>query len=134
MILTEEEDLIEMHKQHVDEVINIEKAEMGLISDVDKSGSDIEKYVYQLDQMLIKKMNMIANVRKKLVDFNAHLQMEKMLQNIYHKKQSELEDGDNNSDNYLNNYEHDSNSDNGYPQQDGDGMILGVGMGNSNIT
>lgn len=49
MILTEEEDLIEMHKQHVDEVINIEKAEMGLISDVDKSGSDIEKYVQQLD-------------------------------------------------------------------------------------
>lgn len=65
--------------------------------------------------MLIKKMNMIANVRKKLVDFNAHLQMEKMLQSIYHKKQSELEDGDNNSDNYLNNYEHDSLSDNGYP-------------------
>jgi hypothetical protein len=73
MILTEEEDLIEMHKTHVDEVINIEKMEMGLISDVDKSGSDIEKYVKDLDQMLIKKMNMIANMRKKLVDFNSHL-------------------------------------------------------------
>jgi len=29
--------------------------------------------------MLLKKMNMIAGVRKKLVDFNAHLQLEKML-------------------------------------------------------
>jgi len=49
MILTEEEDLIEMHKQHVDEVINVEKTEMSLISEVDKSGSDIEVYVEKLD-------------------------------------------------------------------------------------
>jgi hypothetical protein len=60
MILTEEEDLIEMHKQHVDEVINVEKTEMSLISDVDKSGSDIEDYVKNLDSMLIKKMQMIS--------------------------------------------------------------------------
>jgi len=49
MILTEEEDLIEMHKQHVDEIINVEKTEMALISEVDKSGSDIEEYVNNLD-------------------------------------------------------------------------------------
>ena len=73
MILTEEEDLIEMHKQHVDEIINVEKTEMALISEVDKSGSDIEEYVNNLDQMLLKKIMMIAGVRKKLVDFNAHL-------------------------------------------------------------
>jgi len=79
MILTEEEDLIEMHKQHVDEVINVEKTEMALISEVDKSGSDIEEYVNNLDGMLVKKMMMIAAVRKKLADFSAHLQLEKML-------------------------------------------------------
>lgn len=45
MILTEEEDLIETHKQHVNEVIDIEKDEMALIAEVDKSGSDVEKYV-----------------------------------------------------------------------------------------
>lgn len=45
MILSEEEDLIECHKQHVNEIINIEKDEMNLISDVDKSGSDVEKYI-----------------------------------------------------------------------------------------
>jgi len=67
---------------------------MTLISEVDKSGSDIEEYVKSLDQMLLKKMNMIAAVRKKLVDFNAHLQMEKMLQAIYHKKQEELDGED----------------------------------------
>jgi hypothetical protein len=32
---------------------------MGLISEVDKSGSDIEQYVKELDKMLIKKINMI---------------------------------------------------------------------------
>ena len=92
MILTEEEDLIELHKQHVDEIINVEKTEMALISEVDKRGSDIEEYVNNLDQMLLKKMHMIASVRKKLVDFNAHLQMEKMLQGIYQKKRAEQED------------------------------------------
>ena len=79
MILTEEEDLIDMHKQHVDEIINCEKVEMNLISEVDKSGSDVEDYVQQLDKMLIKKMQMITTMRKKLIDFNAHLQMEKTL-------------------------------------------------------
>jgi hypothetical protein len=49
MILSEEEDLIEMHKQHVDEIINCEKSEMQLISEVDKSGSDVEIYVNNLD-------------------------------------------------------------------------------------
>ena len=53
MILTEEEDLIENHKQHVNEIINIEKDEMNLISEVDKSGSDVESYIEKLDSMLL---------------------------------------------------------------------------------
>ena len=53
MILSEEEDLIECHKQHVNEVINIEKDEMNLISEVDKSGSDVESYIQQLDEKLV---------------------------------------------------------------------------------
>lgn len=117
MILSEEEDLIEMHKTHVDEIINVEKTEMALISEVDKSGSDIEEYVSKLDQMLLKKLNMIAAIRKKVIDFHAHLQMEKKLQAIYHKKQNTQEYGDED-----------------YPQQDSEGMIMGVGPGNSNIT
>jgi hypothetical protein len=60
--------------------------------------------------------------------------MEKMLQNIYHKKQTELDDLDGNSENYLHNFERDSDEDGLYPQQDSEGMIVGVGNGNSNIT
>lgn len=59
MILTEEEDLIENHKQHVNEIINIEKDEMNLISEVDKSGSDVESYIEKLDTMLLQKTQMI---------------------------------------------------------------------------
>jgi len=77
MILSEEEDLIELHKQHVDEIINCEKNEMQLIAEVDKSGSDVEIYVNNLDQLLLKKMQMIATMRKKVFDFNSHLQLEK---------------------------------------------------------
>ena len=123
----------------MDEVINVEKTEMALISEVDKSGSDIEEYVNNLDAMLLKKMMMIAAVRKKLVDFNAHLQLEKQLQGIYHKKQTELDeanDRDYDGDDFMfpSNYDRDSNSDDMYPQQDSEGMIMGVGPGNSNIT
>jgi kinesin family protein 2/24 len=53
MILTEEEDLIENHKQHVNEIINIEKDEMNLISEVYISGSDVESYIEKLDSMLL---------------------------------------------------------------------------------
>jgi hypothetical protein len=35
---------------------------------------------------------MIAQLRKKLLSFNAHLQMEKSLQKLYNHKQQELDD------------------------------------------
>ena len=87
MILSEEEDLIECHKSHVNEIINIEKDEMALIAEVDKSGSDVERYINDLDKMLMQKMTMISALRKKLLVFNSHLQMEKNLQSLYQEKQ-----------------------------------------------
>lgn len=126
MILSEEEDLIEMHKQHVDEIINCEKSEMTLISEVDKSGSDVESYVKNLDLMLQKKMQLIGAIRKKVFDFNTHLQLEKMLQSIYQKKQEELEQVDQGMDGSF-------EDEAAVAQQDSEGMIMGQGNGNSNI-
>ena len=71
---------------------------MQLIAEVDKSGSDVEIYVNNLDQLLLKKMQMIATLRKKVFDFNSHLQLEKQLQTIYQKKQDELENNGDNQD------------------------------------
>ena len=56
---------------------------MQLIADVDKSGSDVEEYVQNLDKLLLEKMNKIMALRKGLMSFNCHLQMEKNLQAIY---------------------------------------------------
>jgi hypothetical protein len=82
-ILSEEEDLIEKHKEHVNEIINVEKQEMQLIADVDRSGSDVEEYVQNLDKLLLDKLGKILELRKNLMSFNCHLQMEKQLQAIY---------------------------------------------------
>jgi hypothetical protein len=46
---------------------------MQLIAEVDKSGSDVEIYVNNLDQLLLKKIQMISTMRKKVFDFNSHL-------------------------------------------------------------
>ena len=35
--------------EELNEIINIEKDEMNLISEVDKSGSDVESYIEKLD-------------------------------------------------------------------------------------
>lgn len=85
-ILNEEEHLIEKHKVHVNEIINCEKYEMQLISEVDKSGSDVEEYVANLDKLLMQKMSKIIDLRKNLLSFNCHLQLEKQLQQIYQEK------------------------------------------------
>ena len=46
---------------------------MSLITEVDKSGSDVEDYVGKLDRLLVKKMHMILGLRKNLLSFGAHL-------------------------------------------------------------
>lgn len=49
MILEEEEELINGHRQHIDDVVDLVKQEMMLLHEVDKPGSDIEEYVTSLD-------------------------------------------------------------------------------------
>jgi kinesin family protein 2/24 len=63
MILEEEEDLINGHRQHIDDVVDLVKQEMVLLHEVDKPGSDIEEYVSSLDAILMHKMELITVVR-----------------------------------------------------------------------
>ena len=44
-ILEEEEQLIQGHRAHIDEVVDIVKEEMAILNDVDKPGSNVETYV-----------------------------------------------------------------------------------------
>lgn len=83
LILEEEEDLIQSHRQHIDDVVDLVKQEMMILNEVDKPGSDIEEYVSSLDAILRHKMELISVVRQRLVDFYTHIKMEEKLQKLY---------------------------------------------------
>lgn len=83
LILEEEEELINSHRQHIDDVVDLVKQEMMLLHEVDKPGSDIEEYVSSLDAILLHKMELISVVRQRLVDFYTHLKTEETLQKLY---------------------------------------------------
>lgn len=61
MILEEEEELINGHRQHIDDIVDVVKQEMVLLHEVDKPGSDVEQYVKSLDSILVHKMELISN-------------------------------------------------------------------------
>lgn len=49
VILEEEENLIQSHRQHIDQMVELVKQEMMLLHNVDKPGSDVDEYVKGLD-------------------------------------------------------------------------------------
>jgi kinesin family protein 2/24 len=56
--------MINGHRKHIDDVVDLVKQEMSLLNDVDKPGSDVESYVRSLDKVLISKIEMIFEMRK----------------------------------------------------------------------
>jgi kinesin family protein 2/24 len=69
IILNEEDELINNHREQLDVDVDLAKQEMALLEEVDKPQSDIGQYVKKLDEILLKKMEMIGNMRHKLVKF-----------------------------------------------------------------
>lgn len=59
---------------------------MVLLNEVDKPGSDVEEYVTNLDQMLLKKIQMIQETRSQLVTFHKHLKTEESLSKLYQQQ------------------------------------------------
>jgi kinesin family protein 2/24 len=82
-ILEEEEELINGHRKHIDDVVDLVKQEMVLLNDVDKPGSDVEEYVNNLDQILLQKMTMISQMREQLITFHKHLKTEEAMSKLY---------------------------------------------------
>ena len=89
VILEEEEELISEHRQHIDDVVDIIKADMGILQNVEEPQSDIEEYVGKLDGILMRKMNHILGLRSKLASFYKHLKQEESLQKLYTTKLNE---------------------------------------------
>ena len=85
--MEEEEQLIHSHRGHIDEVVGIVKEEMTLLNEVDKPGSDVEVYARGLDQVLLKKMQIISDLREKLLNFYSHLKTEEHMSKLFERNQ-----------------------------------------------
>mmetsp|Transcript_10435 Transcript_10435/g.15257 ORF Transcript_10435/g.15257 Transcript_10435/m.15257 type:complete len:680 (+) Transcript_10435:84-2123(+) len=84
-ILEEEEEVIEAHRKHIDDVMEHMKSEMKLLHDVEQPGSAIELYVTNLDDILIRKIHAITALRNKLAEFQQHLREEEILSRSFMK-------------------------------------------------
>ena len=92
-ILEEEEQLIHSHRGHIDEVVSIVKEEMTLLNEVDKPGSDVEVYARGLDRILLKKMQIISDLRERLLNFYSHLKTEEHMSKLYERNQDMAQSG-----------------------------------------
>ena len=91
VILAEEEDLINSHRKMIDEMVDMIKHQMGLLSEVDKPGSDVDNYVRELDTVLSIKEDLIKGIREKLKVFNDHLKQEEELSLMFEKNKSAMD-------------------------------------------
>ena len=64
---------------------------MELLNQVDKPGSDVQKYVQDLDKYLLNKISVITSLRSQLLAFHTHLKTEEMMSNLYEKLRQEEE-------------------------------------------
>ena len=55
--------MINRHRKHIDEIVDLVKQEMVVLNEVDKPGSDVDEYVSTLDKMLLGKIQMIYDMR-----------------------------------------------------------------------
>ena len=103
IILAEEEDLINSHRKMIDEMVDMIKHQMALLSDVDKPGSDVDHYVRELDSVLNIKEDMIKGIRDKLRVFNEHLRQEEELTLVFEKNKAVMDvfNLENNDDDLL---------------------------------
>ena len=49
---------------------------MKILKDVDQAGSDVEQYVGKLDKILLRKIDMMQELRRKALDFYRNLKTE----------------------------------------------------------
>ena len=92
-ILKGEDEFIDAHKSHIDNMVEYIKKEMKFIHEVDKPGSDIEEYTNNLDKLLAQEIQTISNLRKKLVKFHIMIKDENALANLFGEDEKFSENG-----------------------------------------
>ena len=92
-ILKGEDEFIDAHKSHIDNMVEYIKKEMKFIHEVDKPGSDIEEYTNNLDKLLVQEIKTITNLRKKLIKFHIMIKDENALANLFGEDEKYSENG-----------------------------------------
>jgi kinesin family protein 2/24 len=92
VILAEEEDVISLHRQHIDDTVELIKQEMMLLHEVDKPGSDVDEYVDSLDALLAHKMEIVSGLRNRVLKFREHLKEEELLSKKFYEQRAEVLD------------------------------------------
>eukprot|EP00344_Euplotes_crassus_P009542 CAMPEP_0197018576 /NCGR_PEP_ID=MMETSP1380-20130617/80180_1 /TAXON_ID=5936 /ORGANISM="Euplotes crassus, Strain CT5" /LENGTH=313 /DNA_ID=CAMNT_0042445821 /DNA_START=635 /DNA_END=1576 /DNA_ORIENTATION=- len=73
LILEEEEEVTNSHKEQIDSEVETVKEEMKLLYEVQKPNSDIKSYVETLHAMLDQKIRMMMDLKMKVEQFGEHL-------------------------------------------------------------
>ena len=78
-ILSEEEDLVASHREHIHSMMNLVKEEMAILNRVDMPGAKIDKYAVDLRKVLDQKLKQIIGLKERLDTFQKHLLEEETL-------------------------------------------------------
>ena len=82
-ILKEEDNFINEHKMHIDNMVQSIKDEMTGLNEVEKPGSNIEQYNDNLDKILSKEIETIMNLKNRLNNFRILLKDESALAKLF---------------------------------------------------
>lgn len=79
VILSEEENLISVHRKSLETFVQMLNEEMKQVNLIDQPGSDVDSYVRYMDENLASKEMLILNLRNQLAKFKQHLKQEEIL-------------------------------------------------------
>lgn len=82
-ILKEEDNFINEHKMHIDNMVQSIKDEMTGLNEVEKPGSNIEQYTDNLDKILSKEIETIMNLKNRLNNFRILIKDESALAKLF---------------------------------------------------
>jgi kinesin family protein 2/24 len=78
-ILESEEDLLANHRRHIDDMMELLKAEMRELNEVDRPETQIEDYCHNLSVIIDKKLDRIHSFKRRLDAFRDLLRQEEAM-------------------------------------------------------
>ncbi|KAF6259011.1 P-loop containing nucleoside triphosphate hydrolase protein [Scenedesmus sp. NREL 46B-D3] len=90
-ILEDEEEIIALHRQQIEDAMEIVRREMAMLQEVDQPGSSIDQYVDSLGAVLEQKLDGIRKLQGRLDRFSSKLKQEDFLNKTVQKKQSTIQ-------------------------------------------